>query len=63
MVQAINKYLNPKKSAEYYLTPCSQQALVQRYVRFLAELYSNMDKPQQHEKASKAVEILSKKAR
>ena len=61
MLQAIARFVSPQKSTEYQLMPCSRKTYLLRYARLLSELYRLTDKPQQHAKASRAVEILSAK--
>ncbi|MDR2938496.1 MAG: transglutaminase-like domain-containing protein [Prevotellaceae bacterium] len=59
LAQVVVRHTMLKKSAEHYLAPCSRQVFVHRYLRFLAELYRNTDKPNHHEKVRKGLAILS----
>lgn len=60
LTQLVKKFIDIKKSPEYYLTPCSKQALAYRYAKFIGVLYRNTDKPTLQAKANRAAEILSK---
>ena len=60
LAQLVKKHAPPQKAPEYYLMPCSKQALAYRYAKFIGVLYKNTNRSALGEKANRAAEVLSK---